>query len=71
MNRQTLLLQKATYLKRNNLSISSLSSSPVSRTPDGDVGHRTGFFYDFKAEEMVVRAWDRQEETIRSMEVTQ
>merc|ERR1711884_250516 len=42
--------------------------SPVSRTSDGDVGHRTGFFYDFKAEEMVVRAWDPREETIRTVE---
>ena len=45
--------------------------SPVSRTGDGDVGHRSGFFYDFKAEEVVVRLWNRQEETIRIVEEQQ
>jgi len=39
--------------------------SPVSRTSDGDVGHRSGFFYDFKGEEVVVRTWNREEETMR------
>jgi len=38
--------------------------SPVSRAPGGDVGHRSGFFYDFKAEEVVVRAWNKKEETL-------
>lgn len=39
--------------------------SPVSRSTDGDVGHRSGFFYDFKAEEIVLRFWNKEEETMR------
>jgi len=42
--------------------------SPVSRTSEGDVGHRSGFFFDFKAEEVVVRSWNREEETMRDVE---
>lgn len=39
--------------------------SPVSRSTDGDIGHRSGFFFDFKAEEIVVRFWNKREESMR------
>jgi len=42
--------------------------SPVSRVCAdngcGDIGHRSGFFYDFQPKEVVVRLWNRETETM-------
>ena len=66
MTTNFVLLVLAAHMRlRGDLSYPSLALySPVSRTFDGDVGHRSGFFYDFKAEEVVVRSWNREEETM-------